>query len=163
MSLTILIMFICATLIWAGIVDWKESILPNELVVLFLFFGSLFHVAAGFALLSYQEMLLGGIVAGAVMLSIRLVANYVYKADALGLGDVKLLAAAGVWLGVENFTLALAVGAAAGMLHGAAIMAVARLKTGQWPSAQHLRLPAGPGFIVGILLAGTIAFHQAIF
>ena len=43
-----------------------------------------------------------------------------YKRDALGYGDVKLLAAAGLWLGVNGLSLAVVYACAAGIAYGLA-------------------------------------------
>jgi leader peptidase (prepilin peptidase)/N-methyltransferase len=163
MDLIIIAIAICCILVWAGIIDFKESILPNELVVLFLACSCLFHVMSDFEWLSYEEMLLGVVVASGIMLVMRYTANFIYKSDTLGLGDVKLLAASGALLGVHYFMMALAIGAAAGVAHGIILMIITKMKTGSWPNMSELALPAGPGFIFGVLVTAAIAFHAAIF
>ena len=163
MTLIILLSILVIALLWAAIVDLREMILPNELIIVFLACACLFHIQTGFTYLSYNEMIIGGLAAATLMLVIRWGAQIYYKTDALGLGDVKLLTAAGIWLGMTDFMLALSIGATAGLLHGLLLALIIKKKTGKMPSLATLPVPAGPGFIIGILITGAIAFHTAIF
>ena len=159
----LLLILMVLTLIWAAIVDLNESLLPNELILAFAALACGFHMSSDFDYLPYKEMIIGGAVAAGLMLLIRFGAYAYYKSDALGLGDVKLLTAAGIWLGATDFMLALSLGATFGLLHGVIVAANIHKKTGTWPSMSTLTIPAGPGFILGILITGAIAFHDAIF
>jgi leader peptidase (prepilin peptidase)/N-methyltransferase len=82
---------------------------------------------------------------------VRWAGNAYYGRESMGLGDVKLMAAAGLWLGPHGVILALICGAVAGVMHGCGLALVKRLKTGLWPPMSQLELPAGPGFIVGMI------------
>ena len=87
------------------------------------------------------------------LMTIRFFGNMYYKQDTLGLGDVKLLAAAGLWLGVEGVVMAMTVGACAGLLHGIGFALVRAIKEKTKPDLHRLMIPAGPGFCVGIVIA----------
>lgn len=153
---------ILGTLGLAAAIDMRHRILPNGLILLFLIGACLFHGLSFYRYLSFEDMAIGGGIALGLMLLIYFGARHFYNQDAFGLGDVKLLAVAGVWLGVQDFMLALIIGALAGMVHGLCIAAVQKRQTGVWPALATLSMPAGPGFVFGILIAGFYAYHDAI-
>lgn len=153
---------IITTLSWAALIDLKTRILPNELMATFLFFGCLFHLTAHFQTLGYVDMLIGGLSALGVLLLIRTAANMYYKQDAFGLGDVKLLTAAGVFLGLENFVFAVTLGSFLGLLHGLCLAYNTKQQSGKWPALSSLTMPAGPGFVGGILIVGSLAYGPAL-
>lgn len=140
------------------VIDLKIRLLPNKYVLLFAVLGVVFHAALLFALLPPLEMLKGAALGGGILYAIRFVANWHYKQDALGLGDVKLMAAAGLWLGAEGILIALTLGALAGVFHGLGAAICEWRKTKAFPNMGRLQIPAGPGFIVGIIFAALAKF-----
>lgn len=148
-----------ALLAWLSAIDLRVRLLPNILVFPFALLGILFHIMTAWQFLDVTQMLLGGVSGFGILYLIRAVANYVYKQDALGLGDVKLMGAAGLWLGPEMVMMALSLGAFAGLLHGIAVGLHAAYKNRVRPSFHRLQIPAGPGFAVGIVLAGAYMFQ----
>lgn len=143
-----------------SVIDLEEGLLPNEFVMGFAVLGVVFHLCTIFAFLSISEMLLGAFIGGAMLLAIRTAANLFHMQDALGLGDVKLMGAAGLWLGPYHILAALIVGACAGILHGLGTVFYIRRQTGQIPPVTTLSLPAGPGFAIGIVLTGIYTFRH---
>lgn len=137
-------------LIWMGWIDLKLWILPNELVFLLALTALPFHYATDWFFGGWMFFALGAIIGGGALLAIRALANKFYGFETLGLGDVKLLAAAGLWLGPENALMALSIGAFCGVGH-AVIIAITENK-----SLSRMMLPAGPGFIAGILITTII-------
>ena len=137
-----------------AIIDLRTFLLPNILVAPFALLAPLFHAATGFYYLSPFQLALGGCVAFLILYIIRAIANRYYGQDALGLGDVKLLGAAGFWLGTENVMMALTIGAFAGLIHGLAYALFLKIITKKTVSLRRLVIPAGPGFIIGIILTG---------
>lgn len=135
-----------------AVIDLRTMLLPNKLVFPFFILGLVFHFATGFVFAMPVQIMLGTIGGGGLLWLIRIAAMRFYGEDALGLGDVKLMGAAGAWLGPQDILTAIILGALAGIVHGIAISVVKKcpLKT--------LSLPAGPGFIVGIIIAGLIKF-----
>lgn len=138
------------------VIDIKEWLLPNIYVFPFAVLGILFHVTTGFTLLDSSDLFLGFIAGGGTLLAIRTIANGIYKTDTLGLGDVKLLAAAGLWLGLHGVILSLILGASAGLVHGVIYWAYLNFYKKKKTSFRRLKMPAGPGFIAGIILAAFI-------
>ncbi len=140
------------------IVDLRDRILPNIYVLGFLITGILYHLSYNFSILSPTDMALGAITGGGILLLIRTIANAVYGYDTLGLGDVKLLAAGGIWLGPYLTLIALSAGAMAGIFHGLTEAYLDYRKNGKWPDMMQLSVPAGPGFIAGIVFAACLRY-----
>lgn len=141
-----------------SIIDLRVWLLPNKYVLAFAILGIIFHSALGFQLLPPQDMLFGALLGGGLLYLVRMGGNAYYKQDTLGLGDVKLLAAAGLWLGVEGVVLALTAGAFAGLLHGIAVACAVAIKEKTRPNLNKLMIPAGPGFCIGIVGAWFYIF-----
>ena len=142
-------------LVMLAIIDLRTWLLPNEYVFGLFVTGLCFHYAMSPSSFPIENIV-GGVCIGAGLLyAIRFAAEKFYKPDALGLGDVKLMGAAGVWLGPHHILLALIIGGIAGILHG---LTLAVLRKDFNLSA--LQLPAGPGFIVGIITAALYAFRN---
>src|SRR5262245_17269234 len=105
-----------------ALTDFRSGLLPNEMVLCFAGIAFVFHFCTLFYYLSPVDMMLGAVVGGGLLYVIRAGANFITKDDALGLGDVKLLAAAGLWLGPQTVLIALVAGAFAGLAHGVLLM-----------------------------------------
>jgi len=135
-----------------SIIDLKTFLLPNIYVAPFAVLGILFHFFTDFYFLGITEIILGGIAGYVLLWIIRFTGNKYYGQDSLGLGDVKLLGAAGLWLGVEGVLFAMTLGAFAGLLHGLVLATYRKATTDQPFSITRLVIPAGPGFAVGIIL-----------
>lgn len=149
-----------ALLLALSIIDMRTRLLPNVLVFPFALLGVFFHISIKWHYLDPALMLLGGIVGYGSLFIIRAMANYVYKQDALGLGDVKLLGAAGLWLGPEAVMMALSLGALAGLVHGTAVALNIAWQEKKTPRFSGLKIPAGPGFSIGIVLTAVYMFHD---
>jgi leader peptidase (prepilin peptidase)/N-methyltransferase len=142
-------------LILLSVIDFKTFLLPNIYVAPFALLGIAFHSLTDFSYLSAKEILIGGVGGFAVLYLIRTAGNKFYKQDSLGLGDVKLMGAGGLWLGFEGVMLAMTVGAFFGLVHGLVYALALKLKTGNPFQISRLTIPAGPGFAAGILLIGS--------
>lgn len=136
-----------------AVIDLKVRLLPNIYVFPFFICGIAFHTLSGFSFIPLLSAITGVIGGGGLLLAVRFAANKYYGQDTLGLGDVKLIGAAGFWLGAEGIFLAITIGAFAGLVHGVGHKMLLEKDT---PLSQ-LSIPAGPGFIVGIL---AVAIYQ---
>jgi leader peptidase (prepilin peptidase)/N-methyltransferase len=141
-----------------AVIDFKTMYLPNKYVFPFAVLAVIFHTSLQFSVMDPLSMLIGGAFGYGILWSIRFFGNMYYKTDSLGLGDVKLLGAAGLWLGLSGVTIAMTLGAAAGLVHGLIVAYVQSRKTGEF-NVRRLKIPAGPGFIIGI----TIVIFWEIF
>lgn len=141
-------------------IDLKHGILPDKLVLCLALAGLTFHFSTDFIFSPPPNLLLGALLGGGLLYSVRALANCAYKTDTLGLGDVKLLAATGLWLGPAGVLTAIIAGALAGIIHGLGLAALSWSKTGRWPDMSAFSLPAGPGFAVGIVIAAIFEFRH---
>ena len=148
-----------AALISLIVIDLKHRLLPNILVLALSFCGIAFHLSTQLYYDDPTDLFLGAIIGGGLLYVVRMAGNYYYKTDTLGLGDVKFMAACGLWLGSSHISGALIIGAIAGLLHGAIMITYGRLKTGKMPALSSYSLPAGPGFAVGFFIMALAKFH----
>ena len=146
-------------LIVMSIIDLKYMILPDELNLALGLCGVAFHVLTQYQYGDIQSMALGSILGAGLLYGIRFFANRHYERDTLGLGDVKLLAAAGVWLGAEGVLQSITLGALAGLIHGLVYAAIVAHQNKTRFTISNLTIPAGPGFSVGIIIVGTYMFN----
>lgn len=156
MELYALLCIACALilLIWMSVVDFKHMILPDELNAGLAVCGVLFHVLTQYDYMDWEDMAWGVAMGGGFLWGIRALANRHYGREAMGLGDVKLMAAAGVWLGMEQTLNAITMGAAISLIHGVIYAFMKSRKENTPFSIQGMTIPAGPGFVGGILIAG---------
>lgn len=88
-ELIIAIIFISMTLIIV-ISDLHYFIIIDEvLIVAFVLIGVIYYFEGGFKLLF--DNLLSGIIAGSVMLTVKLIGDFIFKKESMGGGDIKLL------------------------------------------------------------------------
>jgi leader peptidase (prepilin peptidase) / N-methyltransferase len=146
-------------LIALSVIDIKTRLLPNEMVAGFATLGFVFHLTTLAAFSTVPEIFLGGFIGFAAMYLIRYIANRFYEQDALGLGDVKLIGAGGIWLGPDSIMLAMALGAVAAMIHGFIYGLWDAKKNNTKLDLARLQIPAGPGFAVGIILVALLEFQ----
>ncbi len=150
------------TLVILSIIDLKTWLLPNKLNLLFAILGIAFHASIHFTIFEPIQLLYGTMLGSGTLLTIRFFGNKYYGQDTLGLGDVKLLGAAGFWLGVEGVVLAMTIGAFMGILHGVGFAVTRAIKEKTKPNLKRLMIPAGPGFCMGIILSGFWIFFDKL-
>jgi prepilin signal peptidase PulO-like enzyme (type II secretory pathway) len=141
-----------------SIIDLKDWILPDELNLALALTGVAFHMLTAYRFMDIEYMMLGAAFGAGLLYIIRFFANRHYDRDTLGLGDVKLLGAAGLWLGLEGPLMAITLGAFAGLLHGIVYAFYIARKNKTAFTISQLSIPAGPGFAVGILISGYFLF-----
>ncbi|WJR79995.1 A24 family peptidase [Bradyrhizobium sp. NP1] len=135
-----------ALLAW---IDIKRGIIPDWLNLAIAIVGLARALSLGgwtVALQAFGE----GIAIGAVLWLLRALYFRIRKFHGLGLGDVKLLAASGIWIGVAGVPLQLLIAsltalATAGILHVA----------GQTMTRQTV-LPFGPFLALGLLVTAGL-------
>ncbi len=149
-------------LIALSVIDLRHWILPDELNFAFGVTGIAFHFATAYRFVDIQMMVAGAVVGAGLLYVIRYFSNRHYGRDTLGLGDVKLMGAAGLWLGLDGVLQAVTVGALAGLIHGILYAAFIAWRHKTKFSIAQLSIPAGPGFAVGILAIGAFMFHGFI-
>lgn len=140
----LLFALVALTALWiATAIDWEHLILPDGITLGGIPFGFVAALAApafhmgpeldrlpwgvdqlGISLADSHEKivlisaLLGTSISWALLIGIRAVFSYILRQEALGLGDVKYLAAVGAFLGLEGAAWTLLIGVFAGAVLG---------------------------------------------
>jgi leader peptidase (prepilin peptidase)/N-methyltransferase len=133
--------FLLLFLVPLSIIDIRHRIIPDGL--------SLGGLAAGLLLAflpggrNVPDAFLGALCGGGVLFTLGWIGRLALKKDAMGGGDIKLMAAAGALLGPPLVLLAFLIGSVAGSLVGLYIL----LKKGRSD------LPFGPALAGGILIS----------
>lgn len=105
-------------LIMVTFIDIDHRIIPDRFIIagLVLAVGSLFLVRD----VSWKEALIGGAIGGGLLLAVDLLGRLIFKKEGMGLGDVKLMLMAGLYLGTVKTIVALLaavwIGAVAGVI-----------------------------------------------
>lgn len=152
-------------LVWLSIVDLREWILPNEIILGLAACGIVFHFLLFGSVIGPWEMAQGALAGGGVLYAIRAVSNRVYKRDTLGLGDVKLFLAGGLWLGPYYVMIALAAGAILGMVIGIVFLLLPHshpedIAPQEGDGFMKTSVPAGPGFCLGLIVGIAVMLYE---
>jgi prepilin signal peptidase PulO-like enzyme (type II secretory pathway) len=147
------------TLATLSIIDLRVWLLLDWLNLTLGILGIAFHASTNFTIFEPAQLLYGSFLGAGTLLTIRFFGNMYYKQDTLGLGDVKLLGAAGLWLGMEGVVMSMTIGAFAVMSHGIGFALTRAIKEKSKPDFHRLMIPAGPGFCVGILISCVWKFY----
>jgi leader peptidase (prepilin peptidase)/N-methyltransferase len=134
-----------------ALIDARHGIIPDWLNVTIAGLGLLKAVAVGGSW-SGLEAVCEGIAIGAIFWLLRRFYFMLRKTQGLGLGDVKLLAAAGIWIGVAGLPVLLLI-AALTALAVAGCKQLAGQHMTRWTS-----LSFGPFLALGLLV--TTALQQ---
>jgi len=96
-------MFLLPMLLCAVVVDLKEQIIPNRLNLLMFEIGLVVAFLHGFSNINIAiNMLLGMIAGGGIFLLITLLGGLIAGKEAMGMGDVKLMGALGLYFGLQS-------------------------------------------------------------
>ncbi len=128
------------------LIDLRHYLIPDLLNFPGLFLG----LAAGLLPggLTPWESLTGALVGGGFLYAVGFLAEKLLKKEAMGLGDVKLLAMAGAWFGASTSLIGLMFAAFLGTVIGLPLMISGKLN-------EQRHLPFGPFICVGVLLAAV--------
>ena len=159
LAASVLLLLAFIILLWHAAIDLKLRLLPDELTAALIVLGLAFHWAVYPYAGSWQSVLMGAIVGFGALAFVRAIANKYYGFETMGLGDVKLMLAFGIWLGPDGVLFTLMAGAFAGVLHGLGLMLYAR-SHGSHAEFREMTVPAGPGFCVGAVLAAIWQFRM---
>lgn len=120
-------------------IDLEHMILPDQINIILAVLGLAFAFATG----AVPGALAGAAVYGGVALALGRVMCRVLKKDALGMGDVKFFAVAGLWLGLAAFPVFLILSG----LCGVGLGLVFRIWKGE------ALFPFGPALVFALLVA----------
>ena len=93
-------------LLAAMVIDYRLQIIPNRLSLTMFEVGLVFTFIYGLSNVAISiNMLLGMLAGGGIFLGITLLGGLVYGKEAMGLGDVKLMGALGLFFGLSNIVI----------------------------------------------------------
>ena len=146
----------CAVLTMISLADTRFSIIPDELLIaagVLAVVSALPAALAQNSLMGWLSPLLGGALGAGMVLALNLVARLFYKRDALGMGDVKLMAVCGLACGLTGviYVAVLTLFVAGGSF--ILLMALKKLS----PDEYH---PLGPYIVLAAAL--TLCFRPAL-
>lgn len=124
------------------VIDLKHMILPNDLQIILYLIGLVFVWFERSGMSGIGHALLSSLIYGGLAWALAVGGRFFLKRDALGMGDVKFFAVAGLWLGVMALPAFLMLGGVMGVVFGLIWKYVVKQE----------RFPFGPALIVAFLL-----------
>lgn len=139
LSLELLTFLIFTTsLIPIFFIDLKEMLIPDTLSISGIIIGLILGVFRGIAVVS----LIGAAVGAVYVLIIIYLGKAIYKRDVMGMGDVKLSAMIGAFVGWANFLLTILISSLLGSIYG-----IIQIRKGK--SSMKSIIPYGPFLAIG--------------
>ena len=83
--------------------DYQHFVIPNEITYSFITLGILISLTNYSIInLSFYESLIGGLGSGLILFTSSKIFFYIKKIEGMGMGDIKMIAMIGFWLGLPN-------------------------------------------------------------
>lgn len=135
-------------LIVAAFIDMRHMIIPNGIVIVGLFVGAVQLTATIITGIfgPWHSYVIGFFAGGLPLLIIALLAGLVLKKEAMGGGDIKLMAFCGLIIGWKLIIPAFLIGFIAGALITVLLIAAGRKKRGD-------EIPFGPYLALGVAIS----------
>ncbi|MGE4062698.1 MAG: A24 family peptidase [Rhodospirillaceae bacterium] len=137
-----------------SIIDLRTGYLPDPLQIALAVTGAAVAIAGSPVGVSWQMALAGAAVNGAVFFAMRWIVSRMKGREAMGFGDVKLVAAGGLWVGPLALPYIMAAGGILTLLGVALVSLVTRRAI--WKG----EMPLGPGLAVGIFACFVAALFN---
>jgi Type IV leader peptidase family. len=139
-------------LITAFIIDYKLQIIPNRLNLTIFEIGLVIAFIYGISNVAITiNMLLGMICGGGIFLGITLIGGMIYGKEAMGLGDVKLMGALGLFFGVSNIIIIALLSFLIGAVLSIFLLVTKIKKTDEY-------IPFGPFIVIATFISMFIPF-----
>ena len=138
----------------AFLVDLKEQIIPNRLNLLMFEIGMIIVFIYGFTNINIAiDMLLGMLAGAGIFMVITLIGGLIAGKEAMGMGDVKLMGALGLFFGLRSIVAISVMAFLIGAI-GSIIYMIAKRK-----SANNY-IPFGPFIVVSAIIAIFVPFSM---
>lgn len=146
----------CAVLVLACLIWWdvREMVLPDSLVAAFACIGAVVVLVEPIGRQTALDSVIGAALFAGVFWAYRVVLGRLLGDEALGLGDVKFAAAAGVWLGWAALPLFMVLG----VLFGLAVRGCLMVGWQRPADVSEHAFPLGPGLCLAV---GALALAMA--
>ena len=140
----------------AFIIDYKEQIIPNRLNLTIFETGLIFLFAAGIFNVNIAiNMFLGMIAGGGAFLLITLIGGLIAGKEAMGFGDVKLMAGLGLYFGLANTVLITLVAFLLGAIISIILLVTKVRKTSEY-------IPFGPFIVMACFIVMLVPFKTIL-
>lgn len=124
----------------------QYGIIPDHLPVILAISGILFSFHNPFFQDRWWMSLIAGLGGILLMIAFRSLGYWIFKREALGLGDVKMMGAVGLWLGWKGIMASLVVGSSIGSLLCLFLIATKKIE-------RNSPIPFGPFLALGAVSA----------
>lgn len=139
-------------LISVFIIDYKLKIIPNRLTLTMFEIGLIFTFLYGLSNVAISiNMILGMLAGSGIFMLITLLGGLAYGKEAMGLGDVKLMGALGLYFGLSNIIAIALISFLLGAIIGI-ILIVAKVKGG----TEYI--PFGPFIVIATFVSIFVPF-----
>ncbi len=139
-------------LLSAFVIDYRLQIIPNRLNLTMAEIGLVIAFIFGMSNVAITiDMLLGMLAGGGIFLVITLVGGLIYGKEAMGLGDVKLMGALGLYFGLANIVVIAIMSFLIGAILGIILIASKIKKTDEY-------IPFGPFIVIAVFISMFIPF-----
>ena len=143
-------------LISAFVIDYRLQIIPNRLNLTMAEIGLVIAFIFGTSNVAITiDMLLGMLVGGGIFLVITLVGGLIYGKEAMGLGDVKLMGALGLYFGLANIVIIAIMSFLIGAILGIILIASKIKKSDEY-------IPFGPFIVIAVFISMFVPFDVLV-
>ena len=143
-------------LISAFVIDYKLQIIPNRLNLTIFEVGLIFTFIYGLSNVAISiNMVLGMIAGGGIFLGLTLIGGLIYGKEAMGLGDVKLMGALGLYFGLTNIIIITLMSFLIGAILSIILLATKIRKMDEY-------IPFGPFIVIATFIAIFVPYEMII-
>lgn len=140
-------------LISVFVIDYKHQIIPNRLNLTILEIGIIFTFLYGLSNVAIAiNMVLGMIAGGGAFLIITLIGGLLYGKETMGFGDVKLVAALGLFFGLSNIIVITLISFLIGAVLSVILLLIRIKKTNEY-------MPFGPFIAIASFISMYVPFE----
>jgi len=141
------------------VVDYKIQIIPNRLNLLMFNIGLIFTFLLGLTNLTIaKDMLLGMITGAGIFLIITLLGGLIAGKEAMGLGDVKLMGALGLYFGFANILIITVLSFLVGAIGSIIFLIVKKINKKKNSQLEDGYIPFGPFIVCGSIISMLVPF-----
>ena len=138
------------------VIDYKLQIIPNRLNLTMFEIGLIFAFLLGISNSAISiNLFLGSLVGGGIFLAITLLGGLIYGKEAMGLGDVKLMGALGLYFGLTNIIIVSLVSFLTGAILSILLLITKIKKTDEY-------IPFGPFIVIGAFISIFMPYESII-
>ena len=143
-------------LISVVVIDYKLQIIPNRLNLTMFEIGLIITFLYGMSNVAISiNMFLGMLAGGGIFLIITLLGGLIYGKEAMGLGDVKLMGALGLYFGLTNIIIVALVSFLVCAILSIFLLATRIKKTDEY-------IPFGPFIVVGAFISIFVPYTSLV-